>query len=633
MRNPSLIYDEGGNVIGASPDKQPPLVIPPEMRNLPNATPAQAPLVMPKGQLSTEGQTIPGQANAPLNVPKSLQNALGTTKSPVSTQAPVARQPQPLAPAAPAAPAPMAEAPLPSLDDVLKNPNIIKGMKPADLDRLRFNLSTQGANEETLAKIDQAKLAEKTEGLKTKALQDYKTEQSNLIDQHKKDIQEASPFAPTPESAKDVASLFALISVAAFGSGGKGKYAGMQTLASLTGAMKGYQEGRKDVYEKDIKAFEENLKVLKSHNDKVNALYEDAMKLLSTDKELGLQKIQEIMATDNTGIITRLARSGQYKAMGEAVGAVSATLTAAQDKVDKLKNEYNLLAKRFQNEKELVDIREVATLARFREEKKYEKPEVLFNEAGKPFYIDTLTKKVVPLEGGMEGMRKTQAKPTGQLGPTAFLKDIIGKTSGSDKGDQKIVDLARGVSEMDHVITLFRDPSVKTGVLSKLSGIREKLASLGKGDPNHEITDDEFQGIVDGEISSSAKNAVAQKEALFAAYTAEREIAGGRLLVSVIKQAGGALDPTNYEKEGYLNLLASRKNQLVKGLRGAHLTDNEIQSVIDGVNKSTLKPSATQSVAESKQKATPEEIKAYADEHFKGNQDAARADLKKKGFL
>ena len=80
MPNPSFMYDEGGNAIGVSADRQPPLVIPPSMKNLPNApsAPAQAPLVMPKGQLPTQGQTIPGQSNAPLNVPKSLQNALQT---------------------------------------------------------------------------------------------------------------------------------------------------------------------------------------------------------------------------------------------------------------------------------------------------------------------------------------------------------------------------------------------------------------------------------------------------------------------------------------------------------------------------------------------------------------------------
>jgi len=351
--------------------------------------------------------------------------------------------------------------------------------------------------------------------------------------------------------------------------------------------MKGYQAGRKDVFEQDIKNFEENLKVLKSHNDKVNALYEDAMKLLATDKELGLQKIQEIRALDNTGAIAQLARSGQYKVMGEFLDKTTTALQKAKDTADKLKNDF---AK--------IDYEKKKQLELFKEEKKYEKPELLFNDAGKPFYIDPLTKQVVPFEGGMEGMRKTQAKATGPIGPSAFLKDTIGKTTGDVKTDQKIVDLANGVSQMDHVITLFRDPEVKTGVISKLAGIKEKLASLGKGDPAHEISEEEFKRIVDGEIPATAKNAVAQKEALFAAYTAEREIAGGRLLVSVVKQAGGALDPTNYEKQGYLNLLSGRRNEMVKGLHGQLISDQDIAKMTGKLNDFRAATGAAQPAAD-----------------------------------
>ena len=573
-------YDEAGNPIG---------------------TPAAAP--------------TPAAKQAPLNIPGSMRN-LGTTPSPIKAPSVIAPQPRP------------APAPIPTPETMAGDQGFVQGLAgatPKDIPRLRaeqLSLAQKSEQEGAQAKIDQAQSVARGEKSRTELLQDMQKEQKAAIEQHKRDIQESSPFAPTQESAKDVAQLFSLITVAAFGSGGKGKYAGMQTLASLTGAMKGYQAGQKDVYEKDIKAFEENLKVLKTQNEKVNALYEDSMKLMATKKELGLQKIQEIIATDNTGIIARLARSGQYKALGEAIGTVTIALQAAQDKIDKRNQEFAR-----------IDYEKKKQLEIFKEEQKYKMPELLFNDAGKPFYIDPLTKKVVPFEGGMEGMRKTQAKATGSIGPSAFLKDTIGKTTGDVKTDQKIVDLANGVSQMNHVITLFKDPEVKTGVISKLAGIKEKLASLGKGDPSHEITEEEFNRIVDGEISPSAKNAVAQKEALFAAYTAEREIAGGRLLVSVVKQAGGALDPTNYEKQGYLNLLSGRRNEMVKGLHGQLISDPEIAKMTTVLNNFKSSTGTAQPAGQSQQKATPEEIKAYADEHFKGNQDAAKADLKAKGFL
>jgi hypothetical protein len=199
-----------------------------------------------------------------------------------------------------------------------------------------------------------------------------------------------------------------------------------------------------------------------------------------------------------------------------------------------------------------------------------------------------ITTKDAPKDVDLAKLVKPGEKPgkqPGAFGATAFLNSVLGGSTGTLKSDQEVVNTALGVSQLNHVIKLFKDPEVQTGVVSKLAPIREKLASLG--DNNHEITEDEFKRIVDGEISPNAKNAVAQKEALFAAYTAEREIAGGRLLVSVVKQAGGALDPTNYEKEGYLNLLNSRQNELKKRLHGQMLSDDQIDSVVENLDEGT----------------------------------------------
>ena len=393
MANPSFMYDEGGNAIGVSADRQPPLVIPPEMRNLPNApsAPAQAPLVMPKGQLPTEGQTMPGQSAAPLNIPGNLQRALRTTQGPSdrSVLPPVNNVARP------------APAPIPTPETMAGDQGFVQGLAgatPKDIPRLRaeqLSLGQKSAQEESAAKTEQAQSVARGEKSRTELLQDMQKEQKAAIEQHKRDIQESSPFAPTQESAKDVASLFALISVAAFGSGGHGKYAGMQTLASLTGAMKGYQEGRKDVYEKDIKAFEENLKVLKTHNDKVNTLYEDAMKLMASNKELGLQKIQQLIAEDNTGIAARLARSGQYKQLGEAIGTVTIALQAAQDKIDKRKDEFAR-----------IDYQKRKQLEIFKEEEKLKEPTIYQAPDGSYHSWDGEKQQFVPVKGAVENMTK-----------------------------------------------------------------------------------------------------------------------------------------------------------------------------------------------------------------------------------
>jgi len=262
--------------------------------------------------------------------------------------------------APPAPPAPKPAAPQPSPEQLVSDPQALQKLGGAGIKDIpalqsqQLALGQASANEAAEATKAQAQSAYTAEVSRTKLQKDIADEQKKINEQHKRDIQESSPFAPTPETAKDLAGLFSILTVAAFGSGGAGKYHGMQTLASLTGAMKGYQAGRKDVFERDIKEFDKNLLAIKSHNDKIEKLYNDAMSLLATNKEAGEQKIKEIVALDNNGIAARLARSGQYKQLGEAISTVKAALETARDKIDNRNLQYGLLSKRFENEKSLA---------------------------------------------------------------------------------------------------------------------------------------------------------------------------------------------------------------------------------------------------------------------------------------
>ena len=601
MANPSFIYDEGGNAIGTSADKQPPLVIPPEMRNLPNApsAPAQAPLVMPKGQLPTEGQTMPGQSAAPLNIPGNLQRALRTTQGPSNRSVipPANNVARPAALAQPQAPG------MPTPEQMLNDPNLLRGAGVKDIGRLReeqFALGQAGAKEEAQAKIDQANNLAKAEKSRTELIQKMGDEQKAAIEQHKRDIQESSPFAPTQESAKDVAQLFSLITVAAFGSGGKGKYSGMQTLASLTGAMKGYQAGQKDVYEKDIKAFEENLKVLKTHNDKVNALYEDAMKLMASNKELGLQKIQQLIAEDNTGIITRLARSGQYKQLGEAIGTVTTALQAAQDKIDKRNQEFALLSRRFSNEKELKHI-------------EFENAKTL-------------------LESKIRG-EKDVAKVKADM--KASVDDVSSDLASrgiriADKKDRSAVEST--VNAMANLQELksqvVQDPSL-VGRQGQIRQFTDRYIKSFKGGP---AVDESAVRVEDQAALRFSK----KYASMLTRY--EQALAGSARAGSTVffqKRYNDLLSQNQFNPAGMAMLMDDMTIEIGREAmtKSPKLTMPILQDMATDFEGRVGDLAVTKPAGQSQQKATPEEIKAYADEHFKGNQDAAKADLKAKGFL
>ena len=252
---------------------------------------------------------------------------------------------------------PMGPPPVPSqtAEEMAADPTqILSSKDPAQLRQTSLQMGLRAGDEQSLAKKKEAENAVNWQRENTKIAEKMVEDSKNVMEARKRDMQEASPFAPTQESARDLASIFSLLSVAAFGSGGKGKYAGMQALSAMTGAMKGYKEGQKTIYDKEVKVFEENLQVIKSHNEKVERIYRDAMDLLSKNKEAGEQKIKELQAIDNTGIIAQLARSHKYQQLGEAIKVVGDATQKAQDKVDALKESHENQQRTFRHAEQMA---------------------------------------------------------------------------------------------------------------------------------------------------------------------------------------------------------------------------------------------------------------------------------------
>jgi hypothetical protein len=399
-------------------------------------------------------------------------------------------------------------------------------------------------------------------------------------------------FHPTQDNLGDIATLFSLIGVVGTAIGGAGKLGALGALNSMSGMMKGWQQGRRDLWEKEKQEYDKNMARVKTIIDDAAKDSDRAMKLLAYDRDEA-----SALATQSA------AKLG---------GQIGKQILERQG-VESYFNFLNGVKKDFQNveaaeakHKEKVEDREAA-LRRTREEiasreRVAELPareapkavEYTLKDGSKVFgqfsggrYLDASGKPIDTTEvravNTVSAAGKAGKEPSA-LGPGAFLRDTIGVAATDEKTNKEIVSAAEGINELNKVSTLFRDPDVRTGVLSKLSTIRSQLASLG--DDNHAITDEEMRQVINNNISPTAKNAVAQKDALFAAYAAEREASGtGRLLVSVVKQAGGALDPSNYQKEGYLKLLNDREDLIRTRLRGYRLNDDQIDDVVTGVRK------------------------------------------------
>jgi hypothetical protein len=505
--------------------------------------------------------------------------------------------------APPAFPAPKPVTPQASPQQLISDPQALQKLGSSgiqDIPQLQSQqlaLGQAAATETGEATKAQAQSAYTAEVSRTKLQKEIADEQKKLNEQHKKDIQESSAFAPTPETAKDLAGLFSILTVAAFGSGGAGKYHGMQTLSSLTGAMKGYQAGRKDVFERDIKEFDKNLLAIKSHNDKIEKLYNDAMSLLATDKEAGEQKIKEIVALDNNGIAARLARSGQYKQLGEAISTVKAALETARDKIDNRNLQYGLLSKRFENEKTLAATKfenEMAVLeAKIRGEKDVAKIKLEMKNQVDDVAADLLSR----------GVRIADKKDR------AAVESTVNAMS-------NLQELKRQVVE---------DPTL-VGRQGQIRQFTDRYIQSFKGGP---AVDESGVKVEDQAALRFAK----KYASMLTRY--EQALAGSA-------RAGS----TVFFQKRYNDLLSA--NQFNPAGMAALLDDMQIEIGREAMTKSPkltmgiLQEMATEfqgrtgesaPAGEEKQKATDEEVKAYADQHYQGDLNKAKAELKRKGFL
>ncbi len=191
---------------------------------------------------------------------------------------------------------------------------------------------------------------------------------------------------------------------------------------------------------------------------------------------------------------------------------------------------------------------------------------------------------------------QTKAKQGAGIGPTAFLKNTIGDSSGDAKIDQNITNTGSAIVAADHLLDKLKDPEIRTGAQLSLKTIQNRIKGLSD---DKEITEDDIKNFVEGSVEPTAKNAAFRKEALYTAFEIEKEAQGGRLTVQMMKMGGSALDPTKYTKEGYGAVLGTRRKDLYRKLDGWNLDVDQKEKLVGKLSekappmKTTETPSVT----------------------------------------
>lgn len=140
-------------------------------------------------------------------------------------------------------------------------------------------------------------------------------------------------FHPTKENAQSLGELFSMVATMGLMLGGSGKMAAQGSLDAMTGMLKGWQSGRKDLYEKELKEFDKEYKRIQDIRTDIQNHLQKGMQLASIDKDASYAEYQQAAATSGaSSIVSSYIKAGQPKM---ALDLMSKTYTIDKDVKDR----------------------------------------------------------------------------------------------------------------------------------------------------------------------------------------------------------------------------------------------------------------------------------------------------------
>lgn len=258
-------------------------------------------------------------------------SALGTAPLPVKPPLPTGPKPTAIAPVAAPTPAP---APAPYVqpttvegEDAMISAGfgssdenqIQQALRTAEVGKLKADreFATESAKQKAASANREASIAE-----------DFATQFKDTNAKQKAMLNSSyGQFAPTKESAKDIAGLFSILTFATMGAGTENKYYGMNALSALTGAMKGYKEGREDLYKKALTAYDKNVAEFTKRTENSLKELKLAQEELSVNKDAAMARAKAVAASEAGSIAAYQIRSGS---LSEAIKTLEHQATSVR---------------------------------------------------------------------------------------------------------------------------------------------------------------------------------------------------------------------------------------------------------------------------------------------------------------
>ena len=377
-------------------------------------------------------------------------------------------------------------------------------------------------------------------------------------------IKELGPtpeFIPTKETATELSGLFGMLGVLGTMIGGKGKSSGMDAMSAMTGMMQGYQQGRKDLYDREYSNFQAATQRFNAELAKRKTDYELALTSAKGNLDAAIQGVQAEALKHDDQIMLHTARA-------KGLQGITSLL---QDR--------ERLGAQYANSVNLERIRH-------RDQVAAQAPIQVTLPDGTPAFI----KAAVGPDGNvsyqpLEGYRP---KPAAGEGINSRSLANAGLPSVPEKEATTIVGAVRSARDTLALVERAKSPEILFGELNKVStGVEswwKRNVVLGSNDSFINASDAQTQisrnidaAAKEANLSANDKNVVFYKEAIFTILESERAARGGSLLpVAVMKTLTPLLDPKNLTKEAFVDIMTRRATQLAQS---TNLTQDQFDKV------------------------------------------------------
>jgi len=121
----------------------------------------------------------------------------------------------------------------------------------------------------------------------------------------------APELTPTKDNIQSLSTLFGLIGVIGMAMGGSGKMSATASLNAMGGMMKGWQQGRADLWKKEVQEFDKNMLSWKAKLDDAIKKAEAAYKILPYNRLEAEAKLNDVLTSMGSSLLQQ-----QYKVQG-----------------------------------------------------------------------------------------------------------------------------------------------------------------------------------------------------------------------------------------------------------------------------------------------------------------------------